>query len=90
MGNFAPQFYELHHPEYPHSDNPFSVSSSYDYLSKQSSLEETIKEFMELVGQPTIPASQELSLEDTLETFRQIVSQPCQEIIDDTMANTKQ
>jgi hypothetical protein len=29
---------------------------------------------MELVGQPTIPASQELSLEDTLKEFMQIVA----------------
>jgi hypothetical protein len=44
---------------------------------------------MELVGQPTIPASQELSLEDTFEAFRQITNQPCQEIIDATVANTE-
>jgi hypothetical protein len=88
-GNLAPQSYGLHHPEYPQSDNPFSVSSSYDYPPKQSSLEETLKEFMELVGQPTIPASQEPSLEDTLEAFRQTVNQPCQEIIDATVANTE-
>jgi hypothetical protein len=52
-------------------------------------LEETLKEFMELVGQPTIPASHEPSLEDTLEVFRQTVNQPCQEIIDATVANTE-
>jgi hypothetical protein len=48
-----------------------------------------IKEFMELVGQPTIPASHELSLEETLEEFRQIINQPCQEITDATVANTE-
>jgi hypothetical protein len=52
-------------------------------------LEETLKEFMELVGQPTIPASYELSLEETLEEFRQIVNQPCQEITDATAANSE-
>jgi hypothetical protein len=52
-------------------------------------LEETLKEFMELIGQPTIPASQELSLEDTLETFRQAVNQPFQEITDATMVNSQ-
>jgi hypothetical protein len=52
-------------------------------------LEETLKEFMELVGQLTIPASHELSLEETLEEFRKTVNQPCQEIIDATMANTE-
>jgi uncharacterized coiled-coil protein SlyX len=44
---------------------------------------------MELVGQPTIPASHEPSLEDTLETFRKIVNQPCQEIVDAPVANTE-
>jgi hypothetical protein len=44
---------------------------------------------MELVDQPTIPASHEPSLEDTLETFKKIVNQPCQEIIDAPMANTE-
>jgi hypothetical protein len=38
------------------------------------------KEFVELIGQPTIPASQEPSLEDTLEAFWQTVNQPFQEI----------
>jgi hypothetical protein len=52
-------------------------------------LEETLKEFMELVGQPIIPASQEQSLEDTLEAFRKKINQPCQEIINATMANTE-
>jgi hypothetical protein len=52
-------------------------------------LKETLKEFMELVGQPTIPASHELSLEETLEKFRKIVNQPYQEIIDATVANTE-
>ena len=71
MGNYTPQIDKLHHPDYPQFDNQFSPPSSYDYPSKQSSLKETFKEFMELIGQPTMPASQELSLEDTLEAFRQ-------------------
>jgi hypothetical protein len=57
MGNYAPQVDELHHADYPQFDNPFFIPSSYDYPPKQSSLEETLKQFMELVGQPTIPAS---------------------------------
>ena len=77
-GNFAPQSYGLYHHEYPQSNNSFSVPSSYDYPPKQSSLEETLKEFMELVNQPTIPTSQEPSLEDTLKVFRQTIDQPCQ------------
>jgi hypothetical protein len=87
--NFAPQVDKLHHPEYPQIDNHFSSHSSYDYPPEKSSLEDTLKEFMELVGQPTIPASHELSLEKTLEEFRKTVNQPCQEIIDATMANTE-
>jgi hypothetical protein len=52
-------------------------------------LEETQKEFMELIGQPTIPASQEPSLEDTLEAFRQTVNQPFHETKDAIVANTE-
>jgi hypothetical protein len=89
MENSAPQVDELQNPEYPQFDNQFSSHLSFDYLPKQSSLEETLKEFMELVGQPTIPASNDLSLEETLEEFRKIVNQPCQEIIDATVANTE-
>jgi hypothetical protein len=89
MENFAPQVDELQNPEYPQFDNQFSSHSSYDYPPKQSSLEETLKEFMELVGQPTIPASQEQLLEDSLEAFRKTINKPCQEIIDATVANTE-
>jgi hypothetical protein len=68
--NYAPQSYGLHHPEYSQSDNPSSNSSTYDYPPKQSSLEETLKKFMQLTSQSTSPVSQKLSLEDTLEAFR--------------------
>jgi hypothetical protein len=44
---------------------------------------------MELVGQSTIPTSQEQSLEESLEAFRKTINQPCQEIIDATMTNTE-
>ena len=87
--NHAPQSYGLHHSEYPQSDNHFSNPSSYEYPPQQSFLEETFKEFMELIGQPTSPAPQEPSLEDTLEAFRQIVNQPCYEFKDATMVNTE-
>jgi hypothetical protein len=89
MENYAPQVDELHHPNYPQFDNQFSSHPSYDYPSNQSSLEETLKEFMELVGQPTIPVSYELSSEETLEEFRKTANQPCQEIIDATVPNTE-
>jgi hypothetical protein len=86
--NYASQVDELHHPDYPQFDNQFSSYPSYNYPHKQSFLKETL-EFMELVGQPTIPASHELSLEETLEEFRKTVNQPCQEIIDVAVANIK-
>jgi hypothetical protein len=89
MENFAPQVDELHHHEYPQFDNHFS-SHSYDYPPETSSLEDTLKEFMELVGQPTIPASHEPSVEDTLETFRETVNQPCQEIMGAHVAKTEE
>jgi hypothetical protein len=87
--NFAPQVDELHHLEYSQFDNHVSSHSSYDYPPEKSSLEDTLKEFMELVGQPTIPASHEPSLEDTLETFRKTINQPCHGVIDATVANTE-
>jgi Zn-finger protein len=87
-GNFAPQVDKLHHPEYPQFDNHFS-SHSYDYPPQTSSLEDTLKEFMEQLGQPTISASHEPSLEESLETFRKTINQPCQELIDATVANTE-
>jgi hypothetical protein len=89
MENFAPPVDELQNPEYLQFDNQFSSHSSYDYPPKQYYLEETLKEFMELVGQPTIPVSQEQSLEDSLKAFRKTINQPCQEIIDGTVANTE-
>jgi hypothetical protein len=88
--NFAPQVDELHHPEYPQFDNHFSYYSSYDYPLEKSSLEDTLKEFMKLVDQPTIPVLHEPSLEDTLYAFRQTVNQPCQEIIDATVKNIEE
>jgi hypothetical protein len=103
IGNYVPQVDKLHHPDYPQFDNQFSSHSSFDYPPKQPSWEETLKEFMELVDQPTIPASQELSLEDTLKAFRQttnlcvqenksstmVSSQSIYEIKDVAMANTE-
>jgi hypothetical protein len=52
MGNCAPQFQELHHPDYSQFDNKSSHPSSYNYLasSSQSTLEDTLKVFMQLTG----------------------------------------
>lgn len=53
MGNCAPQFQELHYPNYPQFDNQSSHPSSYVYpaSSSQSTLEDTLKVFMELTCQ---------------------------------------
>jgi hypothetical protein len=53
MGNCAPQSQELHHPDYPQFDNQSSHPSSYNYpaSSSQSTLEDTLKVFMELTCQ---------------------------------------
>jgi hypothetical protein len=87
-GNYAPQLHKLHHPEYPQFNNSSSNPSSYNYPPKQSSLEETLKKFMQLIDQP-IPVSQELSLEDTLEAFRQTTNQCIQELKSSTMVNNQ-
>jgi hypothetical protein len=87
--NFAPLVDELHHPEYPQFDNQFFSHSSYDYPPEKSSLEDTLKEFLEFVGQPTNPVLHEPSLKDALYAFRQTVNQPCQEIMDAYVANTE-
>ena len=88
-GNYIPQSYGLHHSEYPQSNNSSSNPSSHNYPPKQSSLEETLKEFMQLMSQSTSPASQEPSLEDTLEAFIQSNSQGIQELKDATMVNSQ-
>jgi hypothetical protein len=53
MGSCAPQFQELHHPDYPQFDSQSSHPSSYNYpaSSSQSTLEDTLKVFIELTGQ---------------------------------------
>jgi hypothetical protein len=53
MGNCSPQFQELHHPDYPQFDNQSSHPSSYNYptSSSQSTLEDTLKVFIELTCQ---------------------------------------
>ena len=52
-------------------------------------MEETFKEFMELISQPTMPASQELSLEDTLKAFGQTTNQCIQELKSSTMVSSQ-
>jgi hypothetical protein len=103
MGNCAPQFHKLHHPEYPQFKNQALHPSSYDPLPQKSSLEDTLKVFMERTSQSTIQVPQpESSLEDTFKAFKHsnsqtiqelknvtmVESQAIQEIKDATMANT--
>jgi len=46
MGNYAPQYHELHHPEYPQFDHQCCNPSSYNYPEPMSSLEDTLKAFI--------------------------------------------
>jgi hypothetical protein len=47
MGNYAPQVDELHHPKYPQFNNQFSTPSSFNYPPQDSSLEDTLKAFIQ-------------------------------------------
>jgi hypothetical protein len=81
MGNCAPQFQELHHPEYLQFAN--------QVLNPQSSLEDTLKEFMEITGQSTMQVLQpESTLEDTLKEFMEKTSQTMQELKNVTMVDS--
>jgi hypothetical protein len=81
MGNCAPQFHELHHPEYQKFKNQVLHPSSYDPLPQKSSLEDTLKIFMERAGLSTIQVLQpKLSLEDTFKAFIHSNSQTMQEL----------
>jgi hypothetical protein len=72
-GNYTPQYHDLHHPEYPQFENQVLHPSSYDPLPQKSSLEDTLKEFIERSDQSTIQVPQlEFSLEDTLKEFMDI------------------
>jgi hypothetical protein len=53
MENCAPHFQELYYPDYPQFDNQSSHPSSYIYPASysQSTLEDTLKVFVELTGQ---------------------------------------
>jgi hypothetical protein len=50
-GNYAPQYNELHYPEYLQFDTQSSHPSSFNQPAPQSSLEDTLKAFMHLTGQ---------------------------------------
>ena len=48
-GNFAPQCHELHHLEYLQFNNQSSHPSSYNYPPQLSSLEGTLKTYMQII-----------------------------------------
>jgi phage gp16-like protein len=74
--NCTSQFLELHHPKYSQFKNQVLHPSPYDSLPQKSSLDDTLKECMERIGQSTIQVSQpKLSLEDMLREFMEISSQ---------------
>jgi hypothetical protein len=47
MRNYAPQYHEHHHPEYPQFNHQSSYHSSYNYLAQELSLEDTLKAFIQ-------------------------------------------
>ncbi|XP_062166963.1 uncharacterized protein LOC133873251 [Alnus glutinosa] len=47
MGNCAPQYHDLHHPEYPQINHQYSPPSSYNYPAQRLSLEETLQAFIQ-------------------------------------------
>ena len=69
--NYAPQVDELHNPEYPQFDNQFSTPSSCNRPLRQSSLEDTLNAFREIVNpgiQELQQSTQELKDADTQAT----------------------
>lgn len=50
-GNCAPQYHELHHPEYPQFNHQSSPPSSYNYPAQELSLEDTIKAYTQKMKQ---------------------------------------
>jgi len=51
MGNCAPQYHELHHPEYSQFDNQSFHHSSYNYPAQELSFEDTVKAFIQASSQ---------------------------------------
>jgi hypothetical protein len=66
MGNCAPQFQKLHHSEYLQFDDQSSHPSSHNYpvSFSQSTLEDTLKVFMQLTGQ-ALSEVKNVAMEDT-------------------------
>jgi hypothetical protein len=51
MGNYAPQYHDLHHPKYPQFNHQYSHPSSYNYLTQELSLEDTLKASIQELSQ---------------------------------------
>jgi hypothetical protein len=51
MGNCAPKYHDLHHPEYLQINHQSSPSSSYNYPAQELSLEDTIKAYTQKIKQ---------------------------------------
>jgi hypothetical protein len=84
-GNYAPQFHELHHPEYSQFDNQSSIPSSCNYPPQELSLEDTYKAFIHIVNQVMQLVDQSMQeIKDAIV----ISSQYIQEFKDATMVNT--
>ena len=79
MGNHAPQVNELHHPEYLQFDNQFSTPSSCNYPPQDSSLEDTLKKFIQSNNQ----------ILQEIKDATMVNSQSIYEIKDAAMANTE-
>jgi small-conductance mechanosensitive channel len=77
IGNYAPKFKELHHSDYPQFDHQ-AQSSAYQALqpAPQSSLEDTLKAFMQ-------------STDKNLQALTQSISKSNQELKNTTMANSR-
>jgi hypothetical protein len=89
MRNYAPTHNELHCPEYPPFENQVLDPSSYNPFPQQLSLKDTMKEFMERIGQSTIQVPQpEASWEDTFKAFMHSNSQTIQELQNVTMVDS--
>ena len=77
MGKYALQVDELHHPEDPQLDNQFSIPSSCNHLLEDSSLEDTLKAFIQSNSQ----------ILQEIKDATMANSQPIHEINDMAMAN---
>jgi hypothetical protein len=77
-GNYAPQYHELHHPEYPQFDHQSSHPSSYNYPAQELSFEDTVKAFIQASSQ-NIQELQKVTMSNS-----QIIQELTDEVRDST------